>query len=279
MYKQKRNPNKNKHNNNHKNKNSVKNNSKGKFNDSEILSQRVLEECPHSGDHLFNFRIEAIKKEFQHLPEKELHKKLKIMYTHLPISQESLKGLRKKKFYKLTEIQRCVIPHALAGRDILGASKTGSGKTLAYLVPLIEKLHRNKWTVYDGLGALVLVPTRELALQVFEVLRHLSSYHEFSFGLVVGGKSFEKEAEHILSMNILVATPGRLLQHFEETYNFNSDNLQFLVLDEADEILSMGFEENIKKILEYLPRKTQVIITRAVYSVQHSVNKSLDSLN
>lgn len=69
----------------------------------------------------------------------------------------------------MTEIQRCCIPHALQGRDIMGASRTGSGKTLSYLVPVIEKLYLNKWTYLDGLGALIILPTRELAIQVFEV--------------------------------------------------------------------------------------------------------------
>jgi ATP-dependent RNA helicase DDX10/DBP4 len=110
----------------------------------------------------------------------------------------------------------------------------------------------------DGLGGLVLVPTRELALQVFEVLRLISRLHEFSFGLVVGGKSVHKERQHLASMNILIATPGRLLQHLEEAVGFDCDNLQFLVIDEADEVLSMGFEETLRRILDYVPKKVQV---------------------
>jgi ATP-dependent RNA helicase DDX10/DBP4 len=90
----------------------------------------------------------------------------------------------------MTEIQRCVIPHALAERDILGASKTGSGKTLAYLIPLIENLYVNKWTPYDGLGALVVLPTRELAMQVFEVFKSLNTNHILSLALLIGGKNY-----------------------------------------------------------------------------------------
>ncbi len=87
-----------------------------------------------------------------------------------------------------------MIPHALAGRDILAASKTGSGKTLSFVIPIIENLYRKKWTVLDGLGALVILPTRELAIQVFEVFRSLlEKFHELSFGLIIGGKSLEKE--------------------------------------------------------------------------------------
>lgn len=75
-------------------------------------------------------------------------------------------GLKQKKFERLTEIQRCVIPHALARRDVMAASKTGSGKTIAYLIPIIENLYREKWTPLDGLGAIVLVPTRELVASI-----------------------------------------------------------------------------------------------------------------
>jgi ATP-dependent RNA helicase DDX10/DBP4 len=90
-------------------------------------------------------------------------------------------------------------------------ARTGSGKTLCYLIPVIEKLYRERWTSLDGLGALVLVPTRELAMQAFEVLRSFANYHEISAGLIIGGKDVEKEKEMIRSMNILICTPGRLL--------------------------------------------------------------------
>lgn len=94
-------------------------------------------------------------------------------FQDLAISHETMNALKSLKFFKLTEIQRCVIPHALADRDILAASKTGSGKTLAYIIPLIENLYRAKWTPMDGVGGLIIVPTRELAIQVFEVLRSI----------------------------------------------------------------------------------------------------------
>jgi len=142
----------------------------------------------------------------------------------------------------MTLIQRAAIPHALAGRDILGAAKTGSGKTLAFLVPMIELLFRKKWGKDDGLGALILSPTRELALQSFDVLRKVGRNHTISAGLVIGGKDFGEEQTRITKMNILICTPGRLLQHMDETPSFNCDDLQMLVLDEADRILDMGFK-------------------------------------
>jgi ATP-dependent RNA helicase DDX10/DBP4 len=86
--------------------------------------------------------------------------KYKINFADLPISALTLKGLTSKRFTKMTEIQRCVIPHAFGGRDVMAASRTGSGKTLSYLIPLIEKLYRNKFMPMDGLGAIVIVPVR-----------------------------------------------------------------------------------------------------------------------
>lgn len=93
----------------------------------------------------------------------------------------------------MTEVQRCVIPHALGGRDIMAASRTGSGKTLSYLIPLIEKLYRNKFMPIDGLGAIVIVPVRELAMQVFEVLNSFTNHMEISVGLIIGGKDIKYE--------------------------------------------------------------------------------------
>jgi len=90
-------------------------------------------------------------------------------------------------------------------------ARTGSGKTLSYLIPVIEKLYMERWSQVDGLGALILVPTRELGIQAYEVLRSFGGFHDFSAGLVIGGKDLEKEREVIRVMNILICTPGRLL--------------------------------------------------------------------
>lgn len=148
-------------------------------------------------------------------------------------------------------------------RDILAAAKTGSGKTLAFLIPILEKLYRARWDVEDGLGALVISPTRELALQIFEVLRVVGKMHSFSAGLVIGGKNFREEQLRLVRMNLLVCTPGRLLQHMEQTPNFDASNLQVLVLDEADRILDMGFQQQLASILAYLPPSRQTMLFSA----------------
>jgi len=107
---------------------------------------------------------------------------------------------------------------------------------------LIECLYRQKWGPLDGLGALVISPTRELALQIFEELRKVGKRHELSAGLLIGGKDVREEADCVAGLNILIVTPGRLLQHMDETPGFNMTSLQILVLDEADRILDMVSE-------------------------------------
>lgn len=146
----------------------------------------------------------------------------------------------------MTDIQIKSLPVSLKGKDVLGAARTGSGKTLAFLIPILEILYRRKWGPQDGLGALIISPTRELvslyvvrqilipdyhmlqAVQIFEVLRSIGGYHSFSAGLVIGGKNLKDERDRLSRMNILVATPGRLLQHMDQTIGFECDNLQIL---------------------------------------------------
>ncbi len=185
-------------------------------------------------------------------------------FDALPISTKTLTGLHAAKLTITTEIQAAGIPHALAGRDILGAAKTGSGKTLSFVIPLIERLYVERWGSEDGLAAVIITPTRELALQIFEVVRIVGKAHQFSAGLVTGGKKeFEGEQERIINMNILVATPGRLLQHFEQTVGLDTSQLMVLVLDEADRILDMGFKQQLDSIVSYLPASRQTMLFSA----------------
>ncbi|KAJ3353906.1 ATP-dependent RNA helicase dbp4 [Allomyces javanicus] len=186
-----------------------------------------------------------------------------VEFTDLPISRKTLDGLVAANFVQMTEIQRESLPKALCGRDVLGAAKTGSGKTLAFIVPILERLYQMKWSADDGLGALVLSPTRELALQIFQVLRKVGAQHAFSAGLIIGGKDVKTEKDRLNRMNILIATPGRLLQHMDETPGFDADHLQLLVLDEADRILDMGFEKSVNAIIDFLPKHRQTLLFSA----------------
>ncbi|KAJ5792631.1 ATP-dependent RNA helicase dbp4 [Penicillium pulvis] len=184
-------------------------------------------------------------------------------FSDLPLSEPTADGLSASHFKVMTDIQQRAISSALKGRDILGAAKTGSGKTLAFLVPILENLYRKQWTEYDGLGALILAPTRELAIQIFEVLRKVGRYHAFSAGLVIGGKSLREEQDRLGKMNILVCTPGRILQHLDQTAMFETNNLQLLVMDEADRILDMGFQKSVDAIIDHLPKGRQTMLFSA----------------
>uniref|UniRef100_UPI003AAABF77 probable ATP-dependent RNA helicase DDX10 n=1 Tax=Centroberyx gerrardi TaxID=166262 RepID=UPI003AAABF77 len=186
-----------------------------------------------------------------------------IKFSDFPISKNTLRGLQEAQYRQPTEIQRQTIGFALQGKDVLGAAKTGSGKTLAFLIPVLECLYRQQWTAMDGLGALIISPTRELAYQTYEVLRKVGKNHEFSAGLIIGGKDLKNESERIHCTNIVICTPGRLLQHMDETAAFHASNLHMLVLDEADRILDMGFADTLNAIVENLPETRQTLLFSA----------------
>ena len=185
------------------------------------------------------------------------------LFSDLPLSEATLSGLEASHFKTLTDVQKRAVPLALKKSDILGAAKTGSGKTLAFLVPVLENLYRKRWTEFDGVGALILSPTRELAIQIFEVLRNVGRFHAFSAGLVIGGKSLQEERDRLGKMNILICTPGRMLQHLDQTAALDIGNLQMLVLDEADRIMDLGFQKAVDAILEHLPKERQTLLFSA----------------
>ncbi|EDO17640.1 hypothetical protein Kpol_1004p13 [Vanderwaltozyma polyspora DSM 70294] len=218
-------------------------------------------------------RKELRKKEVDYI--KELETKIDeydasinkpVFFKDLPISNSTLKGLNDSAFLKLTDIQRDSIPMSLKGYDILGAAKTGSGKTLAFLIPVLEKLYRERWTEFDGLGALIISPTRELAMQIYEVLLKIGTSTSFSAGLVIGGKDVKFEMERISKINILIGTPGRILQHMDQAIGLNTSNLQMLVLDEADRCLDMGFKKTLDAIVSNLPPTRQTLLFSATQS-------------
>uniref|UniRef100_A0A1I8IH58 ATP-dependent RNA helicase n=1 Tax=Macrostomum lignano TaxID=282301 RepID=A0A1I8IH58_9PLAT len=156
-------------------------------------------------------------------------------FADFRLSARTLKGLSGANFSSQPTFN--AIPPALSGSDIVASAKTGSGKTLAFVVPALELLHRERWSRDLGLGALIVSPTRELAYQIFRELRRIGAKHQFSLGLVTGGYHDVKEqGSRVGKMNILVATPGRLVQHLSERPDLSTDNLRLLVLDEADSV-------------------------------------------
>lgn len=204
--------------------------------------------------------LDSLEKQVQDLDPKDDNLKL---FSELPLSHLTASGLDDSHYKTLTDIQRKAIPLALKGSDILGAAKTGSGKTLAFLIPVLENLYRAKCTELDGLRALILSPTRELAIQINNVLRKIGRYHDFPTGLITGGNSLKEEQRGLYKMNILVSTPGRMLQHLGQDSLLNVSNFQMLVLDEADRIMDMGFQKEVDEIVKYLPEERQTLLYSA----------------
>ncbi|CAN8301874.1 unnamed protein product [Cochlearia groenlandica] len=185
-------------------------------------------------------------------------------FDQLPISDKTKRGLKIAKYLDMTDVQRAALPHALCGRDILGAARTGSGKTLAFVIPILEKLHRERWSPEDGVGCIIISPTRELAAQTFSVLNKVGKFHKFSAGLLIGGREgVDVEKERVNEMNILVCAPGRLLQHMDETPNFECSQLKILILDEADRVLDSAFKGQLDPIISQLPKHRQTLLFSA----------------
>ncbi|KRZ13371.1 putative ATP-dependent RNA helicase pitchoune [Trichinella zimbabwensis] len=180
------------------------------------------------------------------------------------VSEQTLKAIGDMGFETMTEIQAQTIPSLLEGRDVMGAAKTGSGKTLAFLVPAVELLYKLRFLPRNGTGCIVISPTRELSMQTYGVLIELLKYHSITHGLVIGGANRKIEATKLSTgICILVATPGRLLDHLRNTTEFTYKNLQCLIIDEADRILEIGFELEMQQIIRLLPKQRQTMLFSA----------------
>ena len=152
---------------------------------------------------------------------------------------------------------RCsqAIPPLMAGRDLLGAAKTGSGKTIAFLLPAVELLSSLRFKPRNGTGVIVVSPTRELAIQSYGVAKELMENRPQTCALAIGGANRSAEAEKLSKgVNLLIATPGRLLDHLQNT-SFIFKNLKMLVIDETDRILEVGFEDETRQIINILPKE------------------------
>lgn len=208
---------------------------------------------------LFLQEVQRLKKSYEEIDSSTAFE----TFEQLPLTSQTLKGLKESRYVHLTDIQRESIALALKGNDILGAAKTGSGKTLAFVIPVLECLFREGWSKIAGLGALIITPTRELAYQIFSVFKKVGKYHDFTVALVIGGKDQAVEKKILDKFNIVICTPGRLLQHMDENPLFDGVNLQILVLDEADRILDLGFAKTMDAIIENLPQDRQTMLFSA----------------
>jgi ATP-dependent RNA helicase RhlE len=183
-----------------------------------------------------------------------------VPFSGLKLHPDLLKGIRELGFTRPTPIQQAAIPPALSGRDVLACAMTGSGKTAAFLLPILHRLiDKPRGTT----RALVLTPTRELAAQVLEDLNDLAVHTPITGAAMYGGVGMGPQEHAFRSgVDVLVATPGRLLDHFKAPYA-RLHGVEFLVLDEADRMLDMGFLPDIRRVLRHLPPRRQTLFFSA----------------
>ena len=185
-------------------------------------------------------------------------------FSHLGLAEPLVRALEAKGYSEPTPIQRDSIPLLLEGKDLLGIAQTGTGKTAAFVLPSIQRLSEaNKRVLPTHCRMLVLAPTRELASQIAESARGYGQFSKMSVATVFGGTSIAKNRNDVArGVDILVATPGRLIDVIEQGF-LNLSMLEILVLDEADQMLDLGFIHALKKIVRMLPRKRQSLFFSA----------------
>lgn len=186
-------------------------------------------------------------------------------FNEIGLDSKLLEGIEAIGFKKTTEVQEKAIPVILDGKDVIASAQTGTGKTAAFLLPTINKILQSK--DHDGhIQALVVVPTRELAVQIDQQMEGLSYYTNVSSIAVYGGSdgsSFNREKTALSEgADVVIGTPGRLIAHLNMGY-VKIDKLNTLILDEADRMLDMGFNDDIMKIISYLPKKRQNLLFSA----------------
>ena len=191
-------------------------------------------------------------------------------FDELNLAPAILKAVHEQGYETPTPIQAQAIPAVLAGHDLLGGAQTGTGKTAAFTLPMLHKLNAgssktNKFGK-DGVAALVLTPTRELAAQVEESIRTYGKYLQLTSTVIFGGVGMNPQVDRIKrGVDILVATPGRLLD-LQQQGNLDLSTVEILVLDEADRMLDMGFLPDVKKILALMPKEKQSLLFSATFS-------------
>lgn len=181
-------------------------------------------------------------------------------FTKLGLSKELTDVFKQFGFKEPSEIQEKAIPLALAGRDIIGGSMTGSGKTLVFASTIIENLEPNR-----KIQALILTPTRELAEQVANSIRNFSKNKKLNVLAVYGGMNINSQIRELYSTDVLVATPGRLIDHLNRR-TLRLDEIKFLVLDEVDRMFDMGFRRDVETIIHECPKKRQTMLFSATIS-------------
>lgn len=219
---------------------------------------------------------EAARREAFFAPEEKPVKGAKTAVTSsfqsMSLSRPILRGLAAIGFTEPTPIQAKTIPVALLGKDVVGGAVTGSGKTGAFVVPVLERLLYRPKKVPTS-RVVILMPTRELAIQCHAVATKLASHTDIKFCLAVGGLSLKvQEAELRLRPDVIIATPGRFIDHMRNSPSFTVDTLEILVLDEADRMLEAGFADELNEILTTIPKSRQTMLFSA------TMTSSVDNL-
>ena len=186
-----------------------------------------------------------------------------VKFSEMNLNKILLERLNLQGYETATEIQAKSIPIALKGEDIIGSAKTGSGKSLAFLIPTVQYILNHPKN--EGIQSLVITPTRELALQLYDLAKRLMNDNGTTCVLVIGGGNRKKEAEKLSSSEarIIICTPGRLIDHMVNTKKFNYNNIKILTIDEADKILKIGFEEELTEIIKLIPKNRQTLLFSA----------------
>jgi ATP-dependent RNA helicase RhlE len=187
-----------------------------------------------------------------------------LRFTDFNFHPSLLEGIEASHYENATPVQEKVIPPILEGRDIIASAQTGTGKTAAFLLPVMNRLLTEP--LEGAVGAVIVVPTRELAIQIAQHIEGLSYFTNLSSIAIYGGsdaQNFVTEKKALqLGADIIVCTPGRMIAHLNMGY-VNFKQLRFLILDEADRMLDMGFQDDINKIINHLPAKRQNLLFSA----------------
>ena len=191
-------------------------------------------------------------------------------YSQLPLAEPLLRAVADMGYTHTTPIQAQAIPVVLAGQDVMGAAQTGTGKTAAFSLPLLQRMlkHENASVspARHPVRALVLLPTRELADQVAQQVKQYAKYTQLRSAVVFGGIDMKPQtAELKAGVEVLVATPGRLLDHIEAR-SAVLNQVEYVVLDEADRMLDIGFLPDLERILAYLPKQRTTLLFSATFS-------------
>ena len=197
-------------------------------------------------------------------------------FSTLGLSPNILKALQSKGYEKSTAIQKALIPMMLTGRDVMAGAQTGTGKTAGFICPILQELSQNFEEGKHYPKAIVIVPTRELAQQVHESTMAYSKYLLLKSTVLYGGSNMRVQANRLKAgVDIIISTSGRLLEHIQQK-NIELQGVKYLVLDEADTILDMGFVHEVTKVLSFLPQKRQNVLISATLS--GSVKRLAESL-